>query len=225
MVYKTETYKKTGLISLLWVIIFHEKIMLNNVEYLLANNGVENKNAITHIENISSIKKRIDDIWQTYFNIYSGYDHSIYWSKDARTRFEIINSVKRKKITAQSRKVKQIKIKLSDYLVKDHVVPLNIHNIKLKELKTEQELKSYLLKNYKICVITKEEDERLKSTFWSKSKSDSLQYHMPKDWDWEKGPWTRYTLAGISSVGIYLNSVNVKEKARLTEYFKKLKSL
>ena len=78
-----------------------------------------------------------------------------------------------------------------DRLVKDHAVPVALLRDLLfdEQPRTIEEIRAFLLRHYRIGIITQEEDERLRAA--------GLRSRMPEDWRREESPFGRYEQVGI----------------------------
>lgn len=75
-------------------------------------------------------------------------------------------------------------------VVKEHAVPQQVIVNMLENMPnpTRRKVRNLLTKLWRVTLVTREEDERLRSL--------GLRFKMPDDWD-GKDPWARYKAAGI----------------------------
>lgn len=91
-------------------------------------------------------------------------------------------------VSADAKKV--LNGELEDRLVKDHAIPIRVLRELIHEMPDQSisSIKTFLMENYRLGVVTKSEDKRL--------NKNGLRSVMPKDWD--KLNWkARYDTAEI----------------------------
>lgn len=140
--------------------------------------------------------KTVDNIWQGSQDLL-GLKKSKYWSYRAIQLYKTLyNTVPQDKRALNN---------CGENFVRDHVVPKKVHAVKLLEMSkrsdfTVAKLKEYLDKNYLISIITKVEDGYFVANPARIAYPHSLKNSMPEleNWDWAKGPLSRYHAVGIT---------------------------